>query len=88
MSNDIIRGITDTIKSLPVTQFALIVDGTQDVSGTEQESVCLCYVDHDLIPHEEFIGLYAVTETTGESLAKMAIDVLSRLHLPLCALRG
>ncbi|MBN3304790.1 ZMYM1 protein, partial [Amia calva] len=75
MSNDIIRGIADTIHSLPVTQFALIVDGTQDVSGTEQESVCLRYVDHDLIPHEEFIVFYA-------------IDVLSRLHLPLSALRG
>jgi len=33
MSKDIIRGIADSIRCLPVTQFALIVDGTQDTSG-------------------------------------------------------
>lgn len=88
MSNDIIRGIADIIRSLPVSQFSLIVDGTQDISGKEQESVCLRYVDHDLFPHEEFIGLYSVTETTGESLANMAVDVLCRLNLPLSPLRG
>lgn len=38
--------------------------GTQDISGEEQESVCLRYVDHDLIPHEGFIGFYSVTEST------------------------
>ena len=68
MRNYIIRGIADTIRCLPVTQFALVVDGTQDISGKEQESVCLRYVDHDLIPHEEFIRFYSVTETTGELL--------------------
>lgn len=59
-----LRGIADTIRCLPVTQFALIVDGTQDISGQEQESVCLHYVDHDLNPHEEFIGMYSVRKTT------------------------
>ncbi|XP_051797058.1 zinc finger MYM-type protein 1-like [Acanthochromis polyacanthus] len=88
LSNDIVRGIADTIRCLPVTQFALIVDGTQDISGREQESVCLRFVDHDLYPHEEFIGMYSVTETTGECLAKVALDVLCRLNLPLSALRG
>ena len=88
MSKDIIRGIADTIRCLPVTQFALIVDGTQDISGQEQESVCLRYVDHDLNPHEEFIGMYSVHETTGESLANVVLDVTCRLNLPLSALRG
>ena len=88
MSKDIIRGIADTIRCLPVTQFALIVDGTQDISGQEQESVCLRYVDHDLNPHEEFIGMYSVHETTGESLANVVLDVICRLNLPLSALRG
>uniref|UniRef100_A0A3Q3EIY1 DUF4371 domain-containing protein n=2 Tax=Kryptolebias marmoratus TaxID=37003 RepID=A0A3Q3EIY1_KRYMA len=88
MSNEIIRRIAETIRCLPVTQFALIVDGTQDISGQEQESVCLRYVDHDLNPHEEFIGMYSVTETTGQYLAKVALDVLCRLNLPLSALRG
>lgn len=65
----------------------MIVDGTQDISGQEQESVLL-YVDHDLNPHEEFIGMYSVTETTGEYLAKVALDILCILNLPLFVLRG
>lgn len=88
MANTVIQGIAAEIRSLPIVQFSVIVDGTQDVSGAEQESVCLRYVDHDLVPHEEFIGLYRVSETTGEGIAKVATDVLLRLNLPMSGLRG
>ncbi|KAK7881353.1 hypothetical protein WMY93_029762 [Mugilogobius chulae] len=54
----------------------------------EQEAVCLRYVDKDLDPKEEFIGLYEVSSTTGESLAKVVQDVLDRLNLPISGLRG
>ncbi|MEQ2215955.1 hypothetical protein XENOCAPTIV_008434 [Xenoophorus captivus] len=50
------------------------------------KSVCLRYVDHDLLPHEEFVGLYRVSETTGQ--AKVAADVLLRLNVPMSGLRG
>ena len=46
------------------------------------ESVCLCYVDHDFALHKEFIGLYTVSETTDEGIAKVATDVLLRHNLP------
>lgn len=88
MANTVIQGIAAEIRSLPIVQFSVIVDGTQDVSGAEQESVCLRYVDHDLVPHKEFIGLYRVSETTGEGIAKVATDVLLRLNLPMSGLRG
>lgn len=55
MANTIIRGISAEIRS--VVQFSVIVDGTQDISGDEQESVCLRYVDHDLFVYEEFVGV-------------------------------
>lgn len=48
------------------------MDGTQGVIGTEQESICMRYVDHNLVPQEAFIGFYEVAETTGENLAKVA----------------
>lgn len=64
------------------------MDGTQDISGQEQESICLHYVDNDLKPHEEFTGLYSVSETTGKGLARVVKDVLLRLNLPLHGLRG
>ena len=43
MANKIIWGIAAEIRALQVLQFSLIIDGTQDVTGAEQESVCLRY---------------------------------------------
>ena len=88
VSNTIVREITQEIHSLPVVQFSLIIDGTQDAAGVEQESFCLRFVDKNLQPREEFIGLYQVTSTTGENIASVAKDVLIRLNLPLSQLRG
>ncbi|KAK0152297.1 Zinc finger MYM-type protein 1 [Merluccius polli] len=68
-------------------QYSIIIDGTQDVSG-EQESICIRYVDQDLVPHEVFVGLYEVSGTTGEAIARMARDVLLRLNIPIACLRG
>lgn len=88
MVNTVIRGIAAYIRSLRIVQFSVVVDGTKDVSAAEQESVCLPYVDHVLVPLKEFIGLYRVLETTGEGIAKVATDVLLRLNLPMSGLRG
>ncbi|XP_069381427.1 zinc finger MYM-type protein 1-like [Paralichthys olivaceus] len=88
MANTIIKKIVSDITSMPVVQFALIIDGTQDVSGVEQESICVRFVDADLQPKEEFLGLYEVLSTTGENIAKVACDVMTRLDLPLSQLRG
>ncbi len=40
MSNTIIRNMAEEILALPVVQYSVIIDGTQDKSGTEQESIC------------------------------------------------
>jgi len=45
-------------------------------------------VDQDLVPQEVFVGLYEVLGTTGEQMAKLAIDVLLRLNIPISGLRG
>lgn len=88
MANSIIRDIATEIRSQPQLQYSIIIDGTQDITGTKQESICLCYIDHNLIPREEFVGLYEVSLTTGENLANVAKDVLLRLNLSLGGLRG
>ncbi|KAK0144264.1 Zinc finger MYM-type protein 1 [Merluccius polli] len=88
MGNTIIRGIVGEISALPVLQYSIIMDGTQDISGTEQISICLRYVDKDLEPREEFVGMYEASSTTAEHLWKIASDVLLRLDLPLSGLRG
>ena len=88
LGNSIVRGITRSIKALLIMQCSIIIDGTQDICGVEQESICIRYVDHDLVPHEVFVGLYEVSGTTGEAIARVARDVLLRLNIPIAYLRG
>ena len=69
--------------------FGIVVDGTQDIAGIEQESICLRFVTKsDLTVHEAFGGLYEQTETTGEIISGTVQDVLLRLKLSLADLRA
>lgn len=73
VSNTIVREIvTQEIHSLPVVQYSLRIDGTQDAAGVEQESFCPRFVDKNLQPREEFIGLCQLISTTGENIASVA----------------
>jgi len=46
--------------------FSVTVDDRQDVTGIEQESICIHYVDENLTPAEVFIGFYEASQTTGK----------------------
>lgn len=87
-SSMIVLKIVANIRSLPHLQYSVMMNGTRDVSGKEQEAVCFRYLDKDLVPCEEFIGLYEVSLTTGKNLAKVVMDVLQHLNLPITGLRG
>lgn len=87
VSHDILRKIIGKIKA-ESRQFAVIVDGTQDISGKEQESICLRHVDHDLNVQESFVGLYELPTTTGATVASVIQDALQRFDLPISQLRG
>ena len=50
-------------------------------------SICIRYVDN-LQPVEQFLGLYETSDTSGEVLSSILLDVLTRLGLPLANLRG
>lgn len=64
-------------------QFSVMVDGTQDVTGKEQECVCIRHVDLDLSVREDFIGLYELPDTRGETMASMVQNVFIRVLLPI-----
>lgn len=53
MSNSIILEIAQEIAVLPVVQYSITMDGMQDISGVEQVSFCVRYVDTDLESREE-----------------------------------
>lgn len=91
MSNDIIRAICSDLNKAEPAQpsiLSVVVDGTRDVTGKEQESICVRYVTDDLFPAEAFLGFYEAESTTGESLGRIVLDVLRRLQLPVEKLLG
>lgn len=61
--NDILWNLANDIRIQHF--FAIIVDGTQDITDAEQEPICISYVYEDLNVTEMFVGLYSVPETTG-----------------------
>ena len=48
-SHAILRNIINDVKEN--VHFSIIIDGTQDITGTEQESICFRYVDNQSQPH-------------------------------------
>ncbi|XP_068204694.1 zinc finger MYM-type protein 1-like [Palaemon carinicauda] len=87
MANAVVREICNDVNQMS-TQFGLITDGTQDIQGNEQEAVCVRYVDDKLNVHEELLGLYQVSATTGVFLSKMLQDTVISLQLPIQHLRA
>lgn len=83
-SHEILRNIRNSVQA---KTFAVIVDGTQDVAGIEQEAICVRYVDESLHPYEMFLGFYATDDTTGEGTANLVKDALVRFGMPLEQLR-
>ena len=70
------------------SSFGLVADGTTDISGTEQFSYCLQFVDSKLKTQNMFLGLYNAPDTTAETLFLCVKDIFIRLNLPLERLRG
>ena len=68
--------------------FSVIADGTTDVSGKEQFSLCLRYVEDDLTPKEKFVGMYECPDSGAETLSKAVLDVTLRLMGGTAMLRG
>ena len=85
-SHSILNNILESVRA--AGQFSIIVDGTKDISGDEQESICLRYVSPDLEPKEVFVGFYTIENTTGSHLAKVVYDILLRLNIDVRNLRG
>lgn len=55
MALTVLRGIASSIRG---RKFTIMVDETTDSSTKEQCVICLRWVHHDLVPHEDLIGLH------------------------------
>ena len=69
------------------SMFSIIMDETNDISKTEQVSLCLNYV-HEGIKKEVLVGFFETKRTNGESLFNLAKDAIQSLNLDLKNIAG
>ena len=65
-----------------------MADALADAANHEQIVLCLLWVDDDLNPHEEFIGLQPVPNIAADTLVAVIRDMLIRMNLPITNCRG
>lgn len=69
--------------------FAVLADETSDISGVEQVSLCVRYVDLDKLElHEDFLQFIPTNDTTGKGQANLILENLSTFGVELKYLRG
>ena len=86
MALHISRDIAASFHSTPF--LTLMVDETTNESNKEQVVICLRWVDNSLEAHEEFIGLYQVSNPQSSTLLAVIRDVLLRVNISITKLRG
>ena len=80
MSHKVMRMIIENIKKSFF--FSIMADGTTDITGNEQFSICVRIVDSVNFEIKElFLGLYNPPDSKAETLHKTLNDVLIRLNL-------
>jgi len=84
-----LHNLRDIAPSLHSTAyFTVMVDECTDMSNSEQLVICFHWVDDELQVHEEFIGLYHVTDTSALTLVAVIKGCLLCLNLQLNRCRG
>jgi len=86
MAHAVIRKIVGDVHS--ARYYAVIADESADISGKQQLSVTLRWVDDVFSVHEDFVGVYEMDAADADAISKMIQDPLLRLGLPLTFLRG
>ena len=86
MALSILRDIAKNIES--GVYYTIMADEVTDAANHEQFVLCLRWVDDDLNPHEEFIGLQCVPNIAADTLVAVIRDVLIRMNLSINNCRG
>ena len=86
MALAVLRDISSNLQS--ANFYTIMVDECADTSNNKQLVIVLRWVDDQLNPHEEFIGLYEVPTIQASTIASAIKDTLIRLNLSLTRARG
>ena len=82
----ILRDVIPCIKESRL--YSIMADESTDITNQEQLVICIRWVDKDLNPHEDFIGLHQVDKLDATTLTKVIKDIILRLGLDPSQLRG
>ena len=86
MGLTILRGLLSDIKE--AHWFSIIADEATDVSNKEQLTLCVRWVDKELVIHEDPLELIHVPKTDSNTLTSVLKDCLIRFCLPISQCRG
>ena len=86
MALNIVREISKNIRNGAC--YTLMADECTDISNQEQFTICMRWVDNDLADHEDFIGLYQVSNINASTLTATIKDTILRMGLSLSQCRG
>jgi hypothetical protein len=68
------------VKNINESQgFSILADGTTDIAGIDQFTICVRYFDQSLNLREDFLAFVPITKATGEELAKTIINYLLKI---------
>lgn len=70
-SSVVLQQISNEIREVGV--FVIIPDETRDISKTEQLSLCLRYVNKELVANERFVGFSNLYNLNAKALAEQII---------------
>ncbi|XP_068703729.1 zinc finger MYM-type protein 1-like [Montipora foliosa] len=88
IQNELLAIVSDLVLERITTEvrksgyFGIIMDGTSDISRTEEVSLCLRYVINGETK-ETFVGFFATASTEGEVLYELAKTAINKLDLRL-----
>ena len=82
----ILRGVVESIKA--VDFFSIMLDESGDVSNKEQAVFCVRWIDENLTPYEDFLGLYEMEKTDADSIVHIIKDSLLHFGFDKEKLRG
>ncbi|XP_068725038.1 zinc finger MYM-type protein 1-like isoform X1 [Montipora capricornis] len=79
MAFSMMRKISANIQN--ATFFTIMADETADVSNKEQLVICIRWVDHCFVIHEDFIGMHPLERTTADQVVAILKNDLLRMNL-------
>ena len=82
----ILRDVVESIKAADF--FSIMLDESGDVSNKEQDVFCARWINENLTPYEDFLGLYEMEKTDADSIVRIIKDSLLRFGFDKEKLRG